>query len=93
MRCDTFGVGDAAAIDVPSISLHFSTDVLGSSSRQQQQQHLDQKIKMNTYEAIHQPTMTSPRPKNKDEHVFCYNLFINFSSMHRSLKDRNRSSQ
>ena len=62
----------------------FSTDVVGSSSRrqQQQQQHLDQKMKMDTYEAIHPPTMTSPRPKNRDEHVFRCNLFIYFSSMH-----------
>ena len=37
---------------------------------------------MSTYEAIHPPTMTSPRPKNKDEHVFRCNLFIYFSSMH-----------
>ena len=42
---------------------------ISSSSRQQQQQHLDQKIKMNTYEAIHPPTMTSSRPKNQNEHV------------------------
>ena len=39
--------------------LRFSTDVLGGSSSTQQQQHLDQKIKMNKYEAIHSPTMTS----------------------------------
>ena len=44
---------------VGSTSLRFSTDVVGSSSRTQQQQHLDQKIKMNTYEAIHPPTITS----------------------------------
>ena len=38
-----------------------STDVVGSSSgtQQQQQQNLSQKIKRNTYEAIHPPTMTS----------------------------------
>ena len=46
---------------VGDTSLRFSTDVVGSSSSstQQQQQHLDQKVKINTYEAIHPPTMTS----------------------------------
>ena len=39
---------------VGDTSLRFSADVVGSSSStQQQQQHLDQKVKMNTYEAIH----------------------------------------
>ena len=44
---------------VGGTSLSFSTDVVGSSSSTQQQQHLDQKIKMSTYEAIHPRTMTS----------------------------------
>ena len=44
---------------VGGTSLRFSADVGSSSSTQQQQQYLDQKLKMNTYQAIHPLTMTS----------------------------------
>ena len=52
---------------VGGTSLRFSTDVVGSiSSTQKQQQHVYETIKMNTYEAIHPPTMTSWSSTGKD---------------------------